>query len=115
MRLHKLLISVMFLGLLLLLAVPFLTVTKSYSDSQCALEPSDGSIASMHDIAAPGLQVFELKTRSSGNFAPGLDAANSRLASITSDVETGKVTQSWAIEQISQSKPLWLINQSLLI
>lgn len=115
MRLHKLLISVMFLGLLSLLAVPFLLSAKAGATSECTLEPVNGSMALMRDIAAPGLQILDLKNRTQGSYAPGLDAANGRLASVSTEIEAGIITHSWACHQISHSKPLWLINQSLLI
>ena len=119
MRLHKLVIFAMLLALLSILAVPTLTLAREYDSQQYRLEPLDGHSAAMRDMAGPGLQLLTSKTKSSTKnstkYVSINDIASSSRWSITVGLYTPVTLQATCFNQAGKVRPLWLINQAMLI
>ncbi|MBP6745684.1 hypothetical protein KA344_10655 [bacterium] len=115
MRLHKLVIFAMLLALLSILAVPTFALAHDYDSQQYTLEPLDGHKASMRDMAGPGLQLLTSKTKSSTHYVASNDASTASQWSAVVSVPTPKMPRTKAFNQTGKAKPLWLINQAMLI
>lgn len=115
MRLHKLVIFAMLLALLSILAVPTLTLAREYHSEQYTLEPLDGRSASMRDMAGPGLQFLTTKSKSSTSYAAGSDVTAAPPWSSYTRAVLPKTEQAKGFNQTDRTRPLWLMNQALLI
>lgn len=115
MRLHKLVIFAMLLALLSILAVPTYALAHEYDSQQYTLEPLDGHSAAMRDMAGPGLQFLTSKTKSSTHCVSSNDASTASQWSGVVSVPTPQIPRTKGFNQTGKARPLWLINQAMLI
>lgn len=115
MRLQKLVIFAMLLALLSILAVPTYALAHEYDSQQYTLEPLDGHNAAMRDMAGPGLQLLTSKTKSSNNYVSSNDIASISRWSTSVHLPTPLALKTTGFKQAGKAKPLWLINQAMLI
>lgn len=115
MRLHKLVIFAMLLALLSILAVPTYALAREYDSEQYTLEPLDGHNAAMRDMAGPGLQLLTSKTKSSNNYVSTNDVTSTSRWSSPARLTSPMALKASGFYQAGKAKPLWLINQAMLI
>ncbi len=111
MRLRKLMILVMFVGLLAALVLPCITAPDI---NRCTLEIQENHNSSIRDMATPGLQLLTSKSKGQQNLASSGAIVTNRVSAIIPPCPHKQAGQQLAL-QAAIVRPLWIVNQAMLI
>ncbi len=111
MRLDKLMILVMFVGLLAALVLPCIAAPDL---NRCTLEIQENHNSSIRDMATPGLQLFASKNKGPHNFASSGEIVANCVSTLIASCPHKQAGQQF-IYQAVIVRPLWIVNQAMLI